>query len=214
MIAIDIQRAFTYAFEDKRWPVKLGLLLLIGLIPGLNVIAWLGYQVSIGHRLARSLRNPLPEWDEWADIFIRGLITLMAGFLYFVPVLIVGIAISGVGLIFGRGGGSLLLLAVRCVGGVGILAYSLLALLLLSIGAARYARTDQYAPYFAIGDRLRDLSGGLRIFSVGFVYEALLIVVMLVLLPFSLLTIIGPFVILSAFSVVNGYLLGSTARNL
>lgn len=213
MIAIDIQRAFTYAFEDKRWPIKLGLLLLIGLIPGLNVIAWLGYQISIGHRLARGLRNPLPEWDEWADIFIRGLITLIAGFLYFLPVLIVGIGIAGVGLIFGRSGGALLL-AVRCCGGIGILLYSLLALLLLNIGATRYALTDQYAPYFALGTRLRDLSNGLNIFGVGFVYGALLIVAMAVLLPLSLLTIIGPFVIITAFSVINGYLLGSTARNL
>lgn len=40
---IDLGRSVTYAFEDSAWLSKLIVFLIVGFLPGLNVILWSGY---------------------------------------------------------------------------------------------------------------------------------------------------------------------------
>ena len=88
---MDVGKAFTYMFEDKDWIVKIligGGILLLGLI-----FSWLLFipliaasAILVGYMLA-ALRNtyegrptPLPEWQNFGDLFVRG-ITAMVGLL-------------------------------------------------------------------------------------------------------------------------------------
>ncbi len=208
---IDLGRALTYTFEDKQWPLKLGLLLLIGLIPGLNVIAWVGYQVSIAHNVASGMAYPLPAWDDWGDILVRGLMAIAAGFVYFLPLIMVSFIIGLLGIIGGQGAETLLL-TLRCCLVPGVLIYGLAAALMLSVANVRYAQSDQYSQYYEFGRRVRDLFANAQAYGIGFVYQALLALLVAVAAPLSAITLIGPFVILTAFSVINGYILGSVAK--
>lgn len=54
---MDISKSFTYPFEDKEWPVKLGLGTFLALIPFLN-LAWMGYITDVIRNV--SARNPQP----------------------------------------------------------------------------------------------------------------------------------------------------------
>ncbi len=207
-------RAFTFAFEDRRWPFKLGLLLLIGLIPGLNLIAWVGYAASIAHNIARDNHEPLPSWDDWADILVRGLLTWVAWFVYWLPI---GILLGGIlltGLIAGTPDVGMIVFLVRAGGTLTIAVYGVFVALLLTVGGARYARTDHYHDYFAFRGRLREAGRQRGLFVLTFVYQALFGLALVVLLPPSIVTIVGPLVLITAYSVLNGYVIGQAARSL
>ncbi len=208
---LDLARAFTYAFEDKRWLRKLGVLFLIGLIPGLNLIAWVGYQQTVARNVLFSRTTPLPAWNDWGDILIRGLMTIVAGVAYFSPLLVVTCCTVVFGLAGGRDGGALLL-SVRCLTFFIIAIYGSFAALLLSAGGVRYVRTDQYSSYFDVIGRLRDLFTHFGLYMPGFLVQMALLIVIIIIVPLSIITLIGPFLILTAFSVVNGHLIGQIAR--
>src|SRR5579859_7318843 len=86
---IDFGRAVTYPFEDRQWTLKVGILLLASLIPGLNAILLAGYGLTIARNMLRGVALPMPGWDNWSDIAVRGLLSLVATFLYFLPALLV-----------------------------------------------------------------------------------------------------------------------------
>lgn len=208
---IDLARAFRFAFADKRWLNKLGVLLLIGLVPGLNLIAWVGYQQSIARNVALGAASPLPAWDEWGDILVRGLTTIVAGFVYFSPLMLVGCCAVVFNLLGGRDAGALLL-TVRCASLLVVLVYGAFALLLLSVGSVRYARTDQYGGYYQFAGRLRELLAGRGVYIPGFIVQIGLALAVALIGLIAVISVIGPFVVLTAFSVVNGHITGQMAR--
>jgi len=85
---MDINKAFSYPFEDKQWISKLGLGAVIGMVPILN-FAWSGYMVGILRNVVNGLAEPLPSWDNLEKKFMDGLILFAAGLIYGLPILIV-----------------------------------------------------------------------------------------------------------------------------
>jgi len=81
---MDIGKSLQYTFEDERWLSKLGLGALISLVPILN-LAWVGYYIDIMKNVMDDKAFPLPEWDEFAEKFMKGLLISVAGFLYALP---------------------------------------------------------------------------------------------------------------------------------
>src|SRR5260370_8521863 len=82
---IDFGRAPSVPFEDRQWTVKVGILLVASLIPGLNAILLSGYGLTIARNILRGVALPMPNWDNWSDIAVRGLLSLVATFMYFLP---------------------------------------------------------------------------------------------------------------------------------
>ncbi|MCC7512114.1 MAG: DUF4013 domain-containing protein, partial [Anaerolineae bacterium] len=83
---MDINKAFTYPFEDKQWISKLGMGAIIGLIPILN-FAWTGYMVGLLRNVSNGEAEPLPNWDNIEKKFMDGLILAAAGLVYGLPIL-------------------------------------------------------------------------------------------------------------------------------
>ena len=81
---MDIGKSLQYTFEDERWLSKLGIGALITLVPILN-LAWVGYYIDIMKNVMDDKALPLPEWDEFAEKFMKGLLISVAGFLYALP---------------------------------------------------------------------------------------------------------------------------------
>src|SRR5688500_18531100 len=91
---IDIGRSVTYPFEDQQWFNKVGILMILGFIPGLNVIMWGGAALTIARNVLRGERFPLPDWAEWSDIAVRGLLSIAATLIYYIPLIVVSCCLT------------------------------------------------------------------------------------------------------------------------
>ncbi len=81
---MDIGKSFTFSFQDKNWIKKYLLGALISIVPILN-FAWVGYLVELMRNVTEDALEPLPEWDEFGDKFVKGLLLAIAGFIYSLP---------------------------------------------------------------------------------------------------------------------------------
>jgi hypothetical protein len=84
---MNVEKSFSYPFEDKDWLNKLGLGALISMVPILN-FAWSGYLVDIIRNVMNNDTEPLPTWDDLGKKFNEGLILFGAGLIYTAPILI------------------------------------------------------------------------------------------------------------------------------
>jgi uncharacterized protein DUF4013 len=84
---MDIGKSFSYPFEDKQWVSKMGLGALISLVPILN-FAMTGYMIQIVRNLMGGAEEPLPTWDDMGKKFMDGLMLILAGFVYALPIII------------------------------------------------------------------------------------------------------------------------------
>ena len=208
---IDIGRAVTYPFEDRRWPTKVGVLLILGLIPGLNAIMWGGYSISVARNIVRGEQYPLPAWDNWSDIAVRGLLSIVATFIYYVPALLVSCCLSVIfPLVSGRSSGGLYT-TVQCCSAAFFIGYTLLVYLLLNVGHARFAETDQFAGYFAFGARFRDFQDNVQVFVTLLVFQVILSLVVIVVGGLLAITCIGPILVLTLAALTQGFMLGQAA---
>jgi hypothetical protein len=85
---MNINKAFSFPFEDKQWISKLGIGAVIGMVPILN-FAWNGYLVGILRNVISNAEEPLPNWDNFEKKFMDGLILFAAGLVYSLPILLV-----------------------------------------------------------------------------------------------------------------------------
>lgn len=85
---MDINKSFSFPFEDNQWVSKLGLGAVIAMIPILN-FAWSGYMVELIRNVMNGVREPLPNWDDFGKKFTDGFMLFIAGLVYALPLLIV-----------------------------------------------------------------------------------------------------------------------------
>jgi hypothetical protein len=181
------------------------------LIPGLNLILYFGYALSIAHNMIRGAVRPLPEWEDWAEIVIRGFVAACASLTYFIPIFIVIGVRAGLSLVpeVGEGVNQPLVNGVL-IGGIGV--YSLFALILLTAGHLRYARSDQAADYYALGKRIADVFRAPGLHLRAAILQGIIVIPLFLLTPILALTLLGPFVLAVVCCAVTGYLLGIWAR--
>jgi hypothetical protein len=84
---MDIGKSFSYPFEDQQWVSKLGLGAVISLVPILN-FAMTGYMIGIVRNLMNDAQEPLPTWDDLGTKFMDGLMLVLAGLVYALPVIV------------------------------------------------------------------------------------------------------------------------------
>lgn len=84
---MDIGKSFSYPFEDKQWLSKMGIGAVVSLVPILN-FAMTGYMIHIVRNLMSDMREPLPNWDDFGKKFTDGLMLVLAGLIYALPVII------------------------------------------------------------------------------------------------------------------------------
>lgn len=210
---IDIRRSLTYALEDQRWASKLWILVLIGFIPGLNVIVWGGYALTIARRIMQRERLPLPEWDEWSEIAIRGLLSITATVIYFLPVILLLCILAGIQLFLGGNGGRAIS-AIQFCAGAAVLVYGLAAGLLINAGHVHFVVSDQFSDYFDIGRRLYELRTNLDVYVPLFLFETVLSLIAAALTALLGITCVGLVIVPSIAFLANGFALGAAAREM
>jgi hypothetical protein len=230
---LDVGRSVTYPFEDQRWRRKLLILLLLAVIPGLNWILWNGYALSIGRNIMRRNDFPMPHWETWSDIAVRGFLATGASLLYFLPAILVGCCFWALGLFLGeRANGSFV--SIQCCAGLFVVVYVFAVNFLLNSGHVAFARSDRFSSYLNVGARLAELRqhpslyftltlvqavigvvvAGLVViasavitFVTGIVFSAGAVAAVFVV-PAVLLVLIGLLVVATGAFLANGYFVG------
>ncbi len=81
---MDIGKSLNYVFEDSEWPGKLGLGVLITVVPILS-FAWTGYVTEIMRNVAARSVRPLPTWDDLGGRLADGFYLFVARLIYAMP---------------------------------------------------------------------------------------------------------------------------------
>jgi hypothetical protein len=123
---MDIQRAFTFLWQDPDWLRKLGTgvaLILISILLSPILIGILGFFILTGYsvRLLQNVRDgvpyPMPEWDQWGEDMVNGLKLGGAFVLYSIPIFIAMIpTVLGAALTEESGAGNLIGVPLLVVG--------------------------------------------------------------------------------------------------
>ena len=208
---MELLRAFTFMFKDRRWLVKLAeIALFVVLCPApviglLCLCALLGYLAEIIHNVSRDYPRPLPQWDHIGEKIGKGAHVLMAITFYHLPlVLIVGflyvaretLAVSLFGSLTFAGA----LAAILPL----LMIYGFIAWALLAIGLADYAESWDAGVFYQFNKLLRGLGSHGLLTLQWLVYSFAASMVLLLLLP------LAPFL----FFPAQGYLTGSFSRRL
>jgi len=160
---MEIGKAFTFVTDDDEWIKKLaigGALMLVSilfgalLLPLLVIFFLVGYQVAIIRNVIDGKDRPLPEWQEWGQLFIDGVIVSVAALVYAIPIILLTICSLALILPASVEGGD--------PGGGAIAGTVVLTCLAVLFGIAlafitpalyiQYARTGEFGPLFRFGE--------------------------------------------------------------
>lgn len=162
---MDIGKAFGFVMEDDRWLTKILIGGLLSLVPILNVLTLYGYGLTTARNVMQKNPKPLPEWDNFGDILMKGLYAFVISLVYAIPVIIVVFAFQIVVVIASSAAGG-------SDGGEGLIAIlSLLCLMPLTLvlglaawvftmaGFVRYIQTESLGAAFRFGEVIAMVRG-------------------------------------------------------
>ena len=151
---MDFGKAFTYAFDDKEWVTKLLIGGILSLIPIVNLVV-LGYMLKTLKNVADGVEQPLPDWSDFADFFVKGLMSFLGAVVWALPIIAVVGMFAVLGLVaeydptYGYEGPFRL-----CVWGLNCLSslYGLFLVVVLPAAFAGYAISDEFGAFFRFGE--------------------------------------------------------------
>jgi hypothetical protein len=91
---MDIGSSFTYMFEDESWIKKILIGGIVALVPIVNFAA-MGYVVEVIRNVRDGRPTPLPEWDQFGQMWTSGLWLFLIFLVYSIPIIILA-CISGI----------------------------------------------------------------------------------------------------------------------
>ena len=163
---MDIGRSFKFMFEDEGWITKILIGGILGLIPIVNFVIY-GYQLEVIKNVSQDQDLPLPDWGDFGGKFIKGLMVVIASFIYSLPLILVGIVYFVMMMIIGGGAAStgsedmsgaaggmfaICTIAFYCVAFL----YSIIVYgFILIPGVMRYADEEEFGAFFKFGENLR-----------------------------------------------------------
>ncbi len=191
----NIGRAFTYMFEDKEWVQKIVLgaafILLSFLVIPIPFL--IGYYLEAVRNTSEGKAVPLPKWDQMGDKFVLGLLYIIAGLAYGIPLIIA----------------NFLLRHIPCIGILASIVLSLAVALVFPYIAVQMARTRKLAPAFDFTAIIAFVSQNL----VNLIIVVLIGWVVSFLAWFGFIgLIIGVFFTIFYAGLVSAYLTGEVVR--
>jgi hypothetical protein len=163
---MDVGKSIGFVFEDKKWTNKLLIGMLVSIVPIVN-FALFGWVIDIMKNVSQRQAEPLPDWDNFGDKFVKGAILFVASLIYSLPMLL--ITCPAFFIPFTRGDysreGQQALAGV--IAGTGLLLvcllsiYALLLSFLLPAIFLNFARKGTFAACFELGEIWRIMSKNL-----------------------------------------------------
>jgi hypothetical protein len=139
---MEFGKSFTYIFEDQDWITKILLAAIIALIPIVGPLAVVGWGVEITKRAIQNDPEQLPGWSNFVDYLVKGLVLILIGFVYMLPVILVQVCANSL-LIFAQDSGSD---TMSLVGSTVIICLSCLTIIYaILVGFLMFAAIGKYA---------------------------------------------------------------------
>jgi hypothetical protein len=155
---MDFGKAFTFAFDDADWVKKLGIAGLLMIIP---IVGWLavgGWAIEVTRRIIHREPQLLPEWNNFGDFLMKGLMVFVIGFVYSLPTLLISGCQQGVVLALQNNNNDNLAIVVTILAacfGLVSLVYGIFLGFVLPAAYGNYAATGQLGAAFRFGDVFR-----------------------------------------------------------
>lgn len=178
LIIKQLEYFLKYPFEDNQWARKLLIGGILFILPIINLIS-LGYLMQ---SLKAGLKGQqyLPEWKEWQDLFLQGLILFFITLVY----LIIPAAIS------------ILFIFIPAIGGIVSSILFLLFGMMIPLAAANYLSSSKLEKAFDLREILYRLN---RMFNIYFIAYFLFILIIAIVAIILFLPVIGIISILGIF---------------
>ena len=182
---MDIVENIKYPTTDSEWIKKILIGGILLIIPIINFI--------IGGYYIKTLRGNiegkpgLPEWDEWGDLFITGLMVAIIGFIYMlIPLIVLFVSIGGA-LTAAISSGDFSAASISAIVGGSLFSVLLMLIvwLVLPMALSIYAKEDSIGAAFRIGEilsRIKSVPGD-YIISIIVLYALLFIVNLVAAIP-------------------------------
>ncbi|MCL7412434.1 MAG: DUF4013 domain-containing protein [ANME-2 cluster archaeon] len=206
---MDIVETVKFPGNDVEWIKKILIGGLLMLIPIVNFIA-LGYYIKT---LRGSIddESALPEWEDWGDLFIKGLVVVIVVFIYMlIPLAILFFSI-GSAAISSIASGDVAPASIGAIiaGSLISMVLVFIACLLLPMAFSMYAKEDSIGAAFRLGEllsRIRSIIG-------EYIIALIVLLALMVIVSFiSMVPFIGWVVMIFAnfyVGLVAAYMLGN-----
>jgi Protein of unknown function (DUF4013) len=152
---MDFGKAFTYAFDDADWVKKLGIAGLLMIIPIIGWLAVAGWGVEVARRVIQHDPKPLPDWGNFGDYLMKGVMVWVIGFVYALPLLLVNGCSQGLILALQNNNDNTLATGIAalsiCISCVTFI-YSILMWFVIPAAFGKYAATGQLGSAFRLGE--------------------------------------------------------------
>lgn len=163
MNSIDIGRAFKAPFADEKW-VNKTLLGFVWILLVVTAPAAMGAMIEYMKGVAEG-REDLPEWDDFGGKWVKGFMAGLAGFIYMLPVAILGVVLAVpvfiTAVASGDGSGALggLMAGGMCLFWLIAIVY-IVAVSIFFYGAmANYAMKGNFGAFFEVGAVMEKVRG-------------------------------------------------------
>ena len=154
---MDFGKAFSFMFDDEDWPKKVALASILCLSV-IGVIPVLGWGLEVIRRVVNDDPEPLPDWGEFGQYLVKGLLVGVTVFVYFLPVIILGSCNAGFGSLMNTMDEEIAIPLIAtftiCLSCVYIL-YSVGASLLIPAALGNYATSGEFGSVFKLGQIFR-----------------------------------------------------------
>ena len=163
MDKIDLGRAFKAPFADADW-VKKTLMGWLWMLLGVTSPAVYGAQLEYIKSVSEG-REDLPDWSDFGSKWVKGFMLLIAGFIYFLPVIVLSfifmipVILAAASGSDGMGG---LAAGGMCLFWIFAIVYSVGVAILFYAATVNYALSGQFGAFFRFSEilaRVRDGSG-------------------------------------------------------
>lgn len=162
---MDVSSAFTYMFDDEEWIKKIaigGVALLLGIVI-VPVFTAYGYMLQTMKNVRDNQPTPLPEWNDFGDLTLKGLMVVLIGLVYSLPVFIPFCLLMVIVVATPQANPDMvgiLWIALICL--VLILVFlAFLASLLFPAAIIRYAQYDTFGSAFQLREIFNFISGNI-----------------------------------------------------
>ncbi|MGB8644638.1 MAG: DUF4013 domain-containing protein [Anaerolineae bacterium] len=168
---MDIGKSFSYVFEDPKWITKvaigggiffggviLSFLLGLPLLAAMMVI--MGYSLTVLKNVYEGSPAPLPEWNDFGALFMKGLYAVIGMIVIFIPTILIACCNAAItGFLANQTSdssgntaqaASIVLTCLQCISAI----YSLVAVVYLYAPLSRYALNGQLSTFWDFGGNL------------------------------------------------------------
>jgi len=161
---MDYGKSFTFVFDDEEWVQKLLIGGILGLIPIVNLVV-IGYGLQVLKNVAAGMEKPLPNWDDFGDYFVKGVMSALGGVVWALPLIFLSIVMGIISAVTGSGVDAEYFSAPLsiCMSGFGCLSglYGLFLAAVMPAVITKYAVSGEFGAMFRFGEIFKYITSNL-----------------------------------------------------